>query len=46
MTPPPPPGPIAYLTGEYPRATDTLIQCQVAALHAQLIASAIGQALA
>jgi len=42
----PPPGPIAYLTGEYPRATDTLIQCQVAALQAQLIASAIGQALA
>jgi len=46
MTPPPPTGPIAQITGKYPRATDTFIQRQVAALHAQLIASAIGQALA
>lgn len=30
-----PPGPIAYLTGEYPRATDTFIQREVAALRAQ-----------
>ncbi|TNF22704.1 MAG: colanic acid biosynthesis glycosyltransferase WcaL [Rhodobacteraceae bacterium] len=29
------PGPIAYLTGEYPRATDTFIQREVAALRAQ-----------
>lgn len=28
------PGPIAYLTGEYPRATDTFIQREVAALRA------------
>ncbi len=28
-------GPIAYLTGEYPRATDTFIQREVAALRAQ-----------
>ena len=27
--------PIAYLTGEYPRATDTFIQREVAALRAQ-----------
>ena len=27
------PGPIAYLTGEYPRATDTFIQREVAALR-------------
>ena len=26
-------GPIAYLTGEYPRATDTFIQREVAALR-------------
>lgn len=31
------PGPIAYLTGEYPRATDTFIQREVAALRAQKI---------
>jgi len=30
----PAPGPIAYLTGEYPRATDTFIQREVAALRA------------
>jgi glycosyltransferase involved in cell wall biosynthesis len=30
--------PIAYLTGEYPRATDTFIQREVAALRAQGIA--------
>lgn len=30
-----PPGPVAYLTGEYPRATDTFIQREVAALRAQ-----------
>ena len=30
----PPPGPVAYLTGEYPRATDTFIQREVAALRA------------
>ncbi len=29
------PGPIAYLTGEYPRATDTFIQREVAELRAQ-----------
>ncbi|MGY3438334.1 MULTISPECIES: glycosyltransferase family 4 protein [unclassified Marinovum] len=29
------PGPILYLTGEYPRATDTFIQREVAALRAQ-----------
>jgi glycosyltransferase involved in cell wall biosynthesis len=29
------PGPVAYLTGEYPRATDTFIQREVAALRAQ-----------
>jgi glycosyltransferase involved in cell wall biosynthesis len=29
------PGPLAYLTGEYPRATDTFIQREVAALRAQ-----------
>lgn len=29
------PGPIAYLTGEYPRATDTFIQREVAALRSQ-----------
>jgi len=28
-------GPIAYLTGEYPRATDTFIQREVAGLRAQ-----------
>ena len=28
-------GPIAYLTGEYPRATDTFIQREVAAIRAQ-----------
>jgi len=28
-------GPIAYLTGQYPRATDTFIQREVAALRAQ-----------
>jgi len=28
------PGPIAYLTGEYPRATDTFIQREVSALRA------------
>lgn len=28
------PGPVAYLTGEYPRATDTFIQREVAALRA------------
>ncbi len=36
MTAKPPadlPGPIAYLTGEYPRATDTFIQREVAALR-------------
>ena len=27
-------GPVAYLTGEYPRATDTFIQREVAALRA------------
>src|SRR6056297_3135189 len=27
------PGPIAYLTGDYPRATDTFIQREVAALR-------------
>ncbi|MEL6210360.1 MAG: colanic acid biosynthesis glycosyltransferase WcaL, partial [Pseudomonadota bacterium] len=27
-------GPIAYLTGEYPRATDTFIQREVAGLRA------------
>ena len=27
------PGPIAYLTGEYPRATDTFIQREVSALR-------------
>jgi glycosyltransferase involved in cell wall biosynthesis len=31
---PPLPGPIAYLTGEYPRATDTFIQREVAGLRA------------
>lgn len=30
-----PAGPVAYLTGEYPRATDTFIQREVAALRAQ-----------
>lgn len=30
-----PPGPIAYLTGLYPRATDTFIQREIAALRAQ-----------
>lgn len=34
MTGPNLPGPIAYLTGEYPRATDTFIQREVAALRA------------
>jgi glycosyltransferase involved in cell wall biosynthesis len=36
MTPPasPLPGPLFYLTGEYPRATDTFIQREVAALRA------------
>ncbi len=33
-TPPSLPGPIAYLTGEYPRATDTFIQREVAGLRA------------
>ena len=33
-------GPIAYLTGEYPRATDTFIQREVAALRAQGLAVA------
>jgi glycosyltransferase involved in cell wall biosynthesis len=33
-TPPPPPLRIAYMTGEYPRATDTFIQREVAALRA------------
>lgn len=28
------PGPVAYLTGEYPRATDTFIQREIAALRA------------
>ncbi|MEM1300096.1 MAG: colanic acid biosynthesis glycosyltransferase WcaL, partial [Pseudomonadota bacterium] len=28
-------GPIAYLTGEYPRATDTFIQREVAGLRAR-----------
>ena len=28
-------GPLLYLTGEYPRATDTFIQREVAALRAQ-----------
>lgn len=32
--PPTLPGPIAYLTGEYPRATDTFIQREVAGLRA------------
>ncbi|MEO1773398.1 MAG: glycosyltransferase [Pseudomonadota bacterium] len=31
---PPLPGPIAYLTGEYPRATDTFIQREIAGLRA------------
>ena len=30
-----PSGPIAYLTGEYPRATDTFIQREIAALRVQ-----------
>jgi glycosyltransferase involved in cell wall biosynthesis len=30
---PPMPGPVAYLTGEYPRATDTFIQREVAELR-------------
>jgi glycosyltransferase involved in cell wall biosynthesis len=34
MTDTPLSGPIAYLTGEYPRATDTFIQREVAALRA------------
>jgi glycosyltransferase involved in cell wall biosynthesis len=33
--PAPFPGPIAYLTGEYPRATDTFVWREVAALRAQ-----------
>ena len=34
QTPPVLSGPIAYLTGEYPRATDTFIQREVAGLRA------------
>lgn len=38
MTSDDPSGPIAYLTGEYPRATDTFIQREIAALRVQGIA--------
>ncbi len=34
MPPAPPPGPIAYLTGEYPKVSHTFIQREVAALRA------------